>query len=323
MGETPALAGKDWIDAALRKIDGAEKSTQEASGIAKQSAEQASLCNQAAKISAEVAESAKQATQQAASAAVEAAERAENVASGILPFVCNSFAGALKGQASGVSSVALNDVSSVEHTVSVKLASKNMIPFPYYFGGAGKSTTANGITFTIREDGGISRVGTATAFISYTILATGVELPLIAGKRYVVSKGCILNYLDENGESKYAFGSSVLWKEGYRVRTFYTQINEGQTVDDVIYPQLELGPSGTSQTDYSRHIPQDTEVVVTCGDQRVTTTLGAGAELVSASPDMSISVDHEGVVLEVQYNRDIGLALDELKTAIISLGGVL
>ncbi len=330
-GEYPESPGKDWIERALTQIGTAERSTLAASVTAQRCAEQAGVSEQQAtvasemaKASADLAEAAGVTAQQASQSAQASAEQAAEAALGMFPQVRNTFAGALKGEASGTS-IVLDDVSAVEHTVTVKLRSKNLIPFPYLFGGAGTSNTFNGITFTIHENGSISRVGTATSFISYNIWAAESQdaLPLVDGVRYVVNKECILWYLNENGETKYAYGASVLWKAGYTAKAFYTQIESGKTVNDVIYPQLEIGASSTSQTEHTLHVPAHTEVVVICGDQTAVTTVDKGAELVSVAPDMSVSVNLTGVVMDVQYNRDIGKALQKLETAIISLGGSL
>lgn len=66
-------------------------------------------------------------------------------------------ANALRGSASG-SSVKLPDVSPNEHTLGVKVSSKNLIPYPYPVQGS----TINGITYTNNADGSVTAVGTAT-----------------------------------------------------------------------------------------------------------------------------------------------------------------
>ncbi len=88
----------------------------------------------------------------------------------------SGFAAPIVGEASGENAIRVND-STEAPLVSVKLcgktkqiqtAGKNMIPFPFgnrdakeYYD-AGYSTTVNGITFLVNEDGSVSFWGTAT-----------------------------------------------------------------------------------------------------------------------------------------------------------------
>lgn len=62
--------------------------------------------------------------------------------------------------------IAVNDVSPIEHNVGCKLSSKNLIPFPYYE----TSKTENGITWTVNADGSITANGTATGLSSFQIV---------------------------------------------------------------------------------------------------------------------------------------------------------
>lgn len=43
--------------------------------------------------------------------------------------------------------------------------------------------------------------------------------------------------------------------------------------------------------------------------------------LTSLSPNMTLYADTEGVILNLEYNRDINIAFAELEQVIISLGG--
>jgi hypothetical protein len=56
--------------------------------------------------------------------------------------------------------------------------------------------------------------------------------------------------------------------------------------------------------------------------ETIITTIADGAELKIIAPNMTISTDTEGVVIDCSYNRDINIAFERLTQAIISAGGI-
>ena len=79
-------------------------------------------------------------------------------------------ANAIKGSASG-EVIAVHDVSPLEHTVNVKVQSKNLVPFPY----ANSNVELEGGIFTAQTDGGIAVSGAPTS-LSSMVLYRGAPL---------------------------------------------------------------------------------------------------------------------------------------------------
>lgn len=127
---------------------------------------------------------------------------------------------------------------------------ENLTPFPY----VEKSTTKNGITFTVNNDGSITLNGTATALATF-ILADKNTLNLIEGKTYCISSGTkvIFAYKTETGNSVYKNGLDnrvIEWKEGYKTPQFYLQVGSGLTVNETIYPMLNEGSTAKPYQPY-------------------------------------------------------------------------
>ena len=57
--------------------------------------------------------------------------------------------------------------------------------------------------------------------------------------------------------------------------------------------------------------------------ETITTTIAEGAELTSISPNMTITTDTAGAVIDCTYNKDINKAIEKLTQAIISIGGII
>ena len=97
----------------------------------------------------------------------------------------STFANALKGSASGENAVRIDDSSPIEHEMSVKVSSKNLIPYPY----AETTKTVKGVTFTDNGDGSITVSGTAIGYASFTISSALPPSPLtvVPGATYTFS----------------------------------------------------------------------------------------------------------------------------------------
>lgn len=190
----------------------------------------------------------------------------------------DNFANALKGTASDVS-IRVDDVSPVEHTLGVKISSKNMIPFYNRHGTA----TDNGITYTV-DDLVITTNGTVTGnqsqyfLFSSQNLAQGV-LNVNPAETFYIS-GC-----PEGGSASTYYLGVLLYKDTTNVATFketgngfllyqpdvdYNRvlfkiyITKDITVNNLVFkPQMERGSTATPFTLY---LPDVTTVTVTrCG----------------------------------------------------------
>ena len=198
---------------------------------------------------------------------------------------------------------------------SVTACGKNLIPFPY----TQTSKTENGVTFTVNDDGSILVNGTATKNTQFHMLASGFEIPKTGNYHY---SGCpsggnstdtyflLASKLDSNGwvAEKYDTGNGVTWlyEEGYTYK-FSIYIFKDTVCENLLFkPMLEVGSVATEYEIY-----KGATYPVTDGK----------AIVKSVSPTMNIATSANGVNVEAKGYQD-GLAIiDELKQAILSLGG--
>lgn len=177
----------------------------------------------------------------------------------------NSFSGALRGSASG-EAVRLTDVSPLEHTLTVKLKSKNLLPFPYFH----SSMLQAGITYTVNSDGTITANGTATGRSEFVLSANKSDW---ASGNYVLS-GCpsggstdTYSLQTINGFSD--TGSGLQKNDTAEFARISIIIKKGTTVSNLVFkPQLELG---TTPTAYTPYISDLTSVNVTRYGKNLTT----------------------------------------------------
>ena len=177
-------------------------------------------------------------------------------------------ANALRGSASGAA-VRLPDVSPNEHTLGVKVSSKNLIPHPYPVQGS----TINGITYTNNADGSVTAVGTATDNSIYT--------PYTASANFELEPGTYTFSDDLVGTSNITYWSEV---RGYKDDTIFVhsydtnrtftitektklrmnlRVLKEQTVNITFKPQIV---KGTADTSFSPYVSDLTTVNVTrCG----------------------------------------------------------
>lgn len=122
----------------------------------------------------------------------------------------------------------------------------NLLPFPYYDGtktiGEGYTMVQRGITYTVLSDGGIKVKGTSESTQMF-ILAR--EFNFEAGKTYFKrpTSQFHVSYKDETGTTRW-MGNSFVWKDEYKLVQIYIQIEKGSTVDEVIYPYINVGAVG-------------------------------------------------------------------------------
>ena len=178
----------------------------------------------------------------------------------------NSFSGALRGSASG-EAVRLTDVSPLEHTLTVKLKSKNLLPFPYFHS---SMTNQVGIAYTVNSDGTITANGTATGRSEFVLSANKSDW---ASGNYVLS-GCpsggsadTYSLQTINGFSD--TGSGLQKNDTAEFARISIIIKKGTTVSNLVFkPQLELG---TTPTAYTPYISDLTSVNVTRYGKNLTT----------------------------------------------------
>lgn len=199
-------------------------------------------------------------------------------------------------------------------SVTLSEIGKNLIPYPY----AQTTKTVNGITFTDNGDGSITIDGTATANASFTF---SDNLPINLSGIYTLSKNVPdvylyvayyknNSYLGEKGVS--AGATSVLVDlttiDCDRARSS-VQIKSGTTINKAILkPQLELG---STKTDYEKYVPRKTFTPSADG-----TVTGVN----NIYPTTSLLSNKDNVVIDVEYNRDLNKAFEELQNAILAQG---
>lgn len=150
----------------------------------------------------------------------------------------------------------------------------NLIPFPYNGNGAGYTTTVRGVTFTVREDGGVLAKGTAEGNASFILSNTN---PFIAGKTYSWSKRIYIDYRDASGVVQYPNGT-VTWKDEYTLLNIYIQVLN-ETIDEVIYPMLNEGSTALPYEPYFEGLR----------DTKVTEIVSKGVNLYDGTPEFELN----------------------------------
>ena len=110
---------------------------------------------------------------------------------------------------------------------------KNLIPFPYYVGGAGGVVEFNGLTYTVNADGSVKVKGTATGN-SYIRLCDTIDF------------GAAISPNGTNGT--YVSSGNVRFQEDNKAVLLY--FPSGSVVDGTYYPQIELGMVASSFEPY-------------------------------------------------------------------------
>lgn len=217
--------------------------------------------------------------------------------------------------------------------VTVKSCGKNLIASndTYY---AGRSVTRAGVTFTVNDDLSIHVKGSSTSVGDSWFTFTNFDIQAIdcSTGTYTVSQridGIVTNtdgHLTVEGKfinsdkteinncdlRYFAIGSRnkvVTIDQPLRyVGSIY--VAPGIEVDCTVYLQLK---KGTVATPWEPYIEGETiEVTMGSEDSNVLSPI---------APNMTITTDNDGVVVDVEYNRDINIVIEKLTQAIISLGG--
>lgn len=256
----------------------------------------------------------------------------------------NTFANALKGFATG-ESIALNDISPVEHTLGVKISGetiedisavrlnvlgKNLLPFPYYDFKEGAGTVEkNGLTISVNDKGAITLNGTCTGTTQITLCRIVTSLPagIKSGDRITISKNCsdesqqalinfTFNYYDINGKQTGGIAASTTQAktgtvgEGWVGCYIYLYIAKDTVLNNLtVKPMIELGSTATEYEAYKEPIEYSVN------------SNGTVTDVVSIYPNMTLTTDTLGATIDCEYSKDINKVIEELTNAIIALGG--
>ena len=223
----------------------------------------------------------------------------EDTSNNVKSYVNNNFANALKGSASG-EAVRLTDVSPIEHEIKIKLTTesnysdfsgvtlkrygKNLLPYPYF----DTTKTVNGITFTDNGDGSVTISGTASDN-AYFYLQRNADY----GTQQI-------NAIDKNSANNGVYTASSRIYYNAVNKTVTININPGTTLNETVYPQVELG---VKATDYEAYLPP---IEYTPSSDGTVTGVSADSE------DITLMTDTAGVAVNAEYNKDINKVISEL-----------
>jgi hypothetical protein len=194
------------------------------------------------------------------------------------------FANAVKGNKYG-EVIRLGDVSSVEHTMDVKVLSKNLAVYPYIE----TSLERNGLSYTDNGDGSITVKGTVTE--NYSVFVMQYKVDLVDGVTYFVGNTSRLyfSYQDEDGVIKFVNSKAFTWSKKYTSIRLYLQYKRGDVVDEVVKPMLI---SGDALTDYVPYIAPTTATLTRYGKnllKTVTTTKVVNGITVTANKNGTLT----------------------------------
>lgn len=172
--------------------------------------------------------------------------------------------------------------------VKVSRCGKNLLPYPY----ADTTKTTNGITFTDNGDGSVTISGTASNN-AYFYLQKNADY----GTRW-------MDAIDKNSANNgvYTVSSRIYYNAVNKTVTI--NINPGTTLNETVYPQVELG---VKATDYEPYITPTEYTPAADGTVNGVTSL---------YPNTTLTTDTDGVIIDCEYNRDINKAFAALEAAI-------
>ena len=143
----------------------------------------------------------------------------------------------------------LQDLKMYGETTQKTTTGKNLYPRLF----EGQSTTRSGLTYEYQKDGGLRIYGTSTVQYNNVTL---LNILLKAGT-YYVSGGVA----GGTGRARISFGSNVYWNQSFTLTedtliNFQVQVDDNMNaLDNVIYPQLELGTAKTDFEPYTGGAP--------------------------------------------------------------------
>jgi hypothetical protein len=196
--------------------------------------------------------------------------------------------------------------------VEVSRYGKNLIPRPF----CKNTQTVNGINFVSNADGTITLNGTnnGNAYSRYT--SSHYNLPLPKGSYYIYAGNdnirCTVQIKRASGVTNYVVNSTFNIEDGDVLESVWVQVSAGNTTvfeNTIIEPQLELG---TIKTEYKPYIEPQTATA---------NAEGIVEGLTSLAPTMTLIPNSNEVIIEMEYFRDIDLALENQIIEIAMSGG--
>lgn len=170
----------------------------------------------------------------------------------------------------------------------------NLIPYPYAETRE-SSKIKNGVTFTINDDTSIHIMGTPTARTYFALIGEGKAN---FGNTIM---SAITTESATNGT--YAISKRLYYDAAKKSLTLV--LLENRDYNETIYPQAQFGTVLTDWEPYTKTThPINTEDTV--------------EDITSLYPITTLTTDTDGVVLDVEYNRDINKAFAALEAAIIN-----
>ena len=150
-----------------------------------------------------------------------------------------------------IKSITVGDGSKTEGQTEVVAMGKNLFPFPYYQA----SYTTNGIRYTVKDDGRIDLKGTASAISTF---AMSTSLQLVDGETYTISgatKKTFVYFCYDKPDGKRVYEQSTfVWRKEYTFVSSFLQVEKGSTVDETIYPMLEVGSTASQFVPYKKSV---------------------------------------------------------------------
>ena len=237
----------------------------------------------------------------------------------------NLYANALRGTASG-SAMRLTDVSPNEHTLNVKIHSKNLWQHtgePAYINRASYESDTH--LYTVNKSGVTWYAHTfqdpipKNTAVSVTVeVISGNGAVSIGGQHKESGKKTWQGYVDlpKNTDlSGKTYTASFITDDTVTDLCIFADINSTIAEPVIFRVQYELGETATSYTDYIDDLSKVKVKVKNSSAQWqyfLPTDEGVISGITSLSPNMSFAADEPGVIINVEYNRDINKAFAEL-----------
>ena len=241
-------------------------------------------------------------------------------------------ANAIKGSASG-EIIAVHDVSPLEHTVNVKVQSKNLLPYPF----SETNITKNGGSFIAQPDGGVVLQGTPTALSSILLYRSN---PLATEGLVTVSltgdfKNAMFYFAIKDID-----GNTLFTTQEYEAVTvdLGTVLNATQWWIEIKRRQDNVEMSGTAYlqvekgsvtTEYTPYVSPESVILTRCekisedsepyNGTEYTPSADGIVNVTSLAPNMTLFTDTNGVNIECEYNKDSNVVIQELIERIATL----
>lgn len=170
--------------------------------------------------------------------------------------------------------------------------------------------TAAGLTVTKTGDGGFNVVGASTTS-SLAVTRNGISniSVLPPGTYTVVGYDKLeISMTDTEGKKSYRKGTFTINSPHYLNDVVVSGLKAGEEYNLTIYPALVVGDVGYYE-------PYKEPITHTINAD------GTVEDVTAIYPNTTLLPDTSGIVLAVEYNRDINKAFEELAQAIVSLGG--